>query len=57
MPTNVKIPAVGESITEGILSRWLVADARASTPTPPLFELETDKITTEVPPSTTGTKR
>ena len=44
----VKIPAVGESITEGTLSRWLVAEGAIVTDSTPLFELETDKISTEV---------
>ncbi|HYE06545.1 MAG TPA: 2-oxoglutarate dehydrogenase complex dihydrolipoyllysine-residue succinyltransferase [Planctomycetota bacterium] len=57
MPTTVKIPAVGESITEGILSRWLVADGARVDANTPLFELETDKITTEVQAGTTGTAR
>ncbi len=57
MATTVKIPAVGESITEGILSRWLVADKARVDANTPLFELETDKITTEVQAGTTGTVR
>ncbi len=44
----VKIPAVGESITEGTLSRWLIAEGAIVTDSTPLFELETDKISTEV---------
>ena len=49
MSIEVKIPAVGESITSGVLSTWhkqngdLVNDGEA------LFTLETDKISTEVP--------
>jgi 2-oxoglutarate dehydrogenase E2 component (dihydrolipoamide succinyltransferase) len=49
MSIEVKIPAVGESITSGVLSTWhkqngeLVSDGEA------LFTLETDKISTEVP--------
>ncbi len=57
MAFDVKIPAVGESITEGILSRWLVADGAIVTDSTPLFELETDKITTEVPAGTAGQVR
>jgi 2-oxoglutarate dehydrogenase E2 component (dihydrolipoamide succinyltransferase) len=45
---QVVIPAVGESITEGILSRWLVADGAIVAESTPLYELETDKISTEV---------
>ena len=50
----VKIPAVGESITEGTLSRWLVADGAVVTDSTPLFELETDKISTEVQSGVAG---
>ena len=45
---QVVIPAVGESITEGIFSRWLVADGAIVAESTPLYELETDKISTEV---------
>jgi len=53
----VKIPAVGESITEGTLSRWLVADGAVVTDSTPLFELETDKISTEVQSGMAGKVR
>ena len=54
MSIEVKIPAVGESITSGVLSGWhrkngdLVNDGEA------LFTLETDKISTEVPATGSG---
>ena len=57
MSIEVKIPAVGESITSGILSTWhkqngdLVNDGEA------LFTLETDKISTEVPAVGSGKLR
>ena len=54
MAHPVKIPAVGESITEGTLSRWLVQDGAVVTAETPLFELETDKITTEVQAGVAG---
>ena len=54
MPYDVKIPAVGESIAEGTLSRWLVADGAIVSDSTPLFELETDKITTEVQAGAAG---
>ena len=54
MAHAVKIPAVGESITEGTLSRWLVADGAVVTDSTPLFELETDKISTEVQSGVAG---
>ena len=47
MPT-VTIPAVGESVTEATVSRWLVADGAAVAMDQAIFEIETDKISTEV---------
>src|SRR5437588_8829328 len=57
MPTDIKVPAVGESITEGTISRWLKADGTAVRAEEPLFELETDKATTEVAATTSGVLR
>jgi 2-oxoglutarate dehydrogenase E2 component (dihydrolipoamide succinyltransferase) len=57
MSIEVKIPAVGESITSGVLSTWhkqngdMVNDGEA------LFTLETDKISTEVPAVGSGKLR
>lgn len=54
MSIEVKIPAVGESITSGVLAAWhkktgeIVKDGEA------LFTLETDKISTEIPASGSG---
>ncbi len=45
---EVKIPEVGESITEGILVEWLAADGAQVKVDDPLFVLETDKITMDV---------
>jgi len=50
----ITVPEVGESISEGFLSRWLVADGAAVKAGDPLFELETDKATTEVPAPASG---
>jgi len=44
---DVKIPALGESISSGILSKWHVKDGDTVTRGQPIFELETDKITSE----------
>lgn len=44
---EVKIPPMGESITSGILAKWHVADGAVVKKDQPLFELETDKITSE----------
>jgi 2-oxoglutarate dehydrogenase E2 component (dihydrolipoamide succinyltransferase) len=44
---EVKIPPMGESITSGILAKWHVNDGDNVKKDQPLFELETDKITSE----------
>ena len=43
----VKIPPMGESITSGVLAKWHVAEGATVRRDQPLFELETDKITSE----------
>jgi 2-oxoglutarate dehydrogenase E2 component (dihydrolipoamide succinyltransferase) len=47
MAIDVKIPPMGESITSGVLAKWHVADGTIVKKDQPLFELETDKITSE----------
>ncbi|MBI2498125.1 MAG: 2-oxoglutarate dehydrogenase complex dihydrolipoyllysine-residue succinyltransferase [Opitutae bacterium] len=47
MAIEVKIPPMGESITSGVLAKWHVADGAFVKKDQPLFELETDKITSE----------
>jgi 2-oxoglutarate dehydrogenase E2 component (dihydrolipoamide succinyltransferase) len=44
---DVKIPPMGESIASGVLAKWHVKDGDLVKKDQPLFELETDKITTE----------
>ena len=44
---EVKIPPLGESISSGVLAKWHVADGTVVKKDQPLFELETDKITSE----------
>jgi len=44
---EVKIPPMGESINTGVLAKWHVADGDVVKKDQPLFELETDKITSE----------
>ena len=44
---EVKIPPMGESISSGILAKWHVSDGDVVKKDQPLFELETDKITSE----------
>jgi 2-oxoglutarate dehydrogenase E2 component (dihydrolipoamide succinyltransferase) len=47
--TSIKVPPLGESITEAIISRWLKAEGDPVAPGETIVELETDKITVEVP--------
>ena len=54
MSTEVKIPAVGESITSGVLSGWLKQNGDTVKDGEPIFALETDKISTEVPAPASG---
>ncbi len=51
---DIKVPSVGESISEGILSRWLKPDGAPVKAGEPLFELETDKASTPVPAESSG---
>jgi 2-oxoglutarate dehydrogenase E2 component (dihydrolipoamide succinyltransferase) len=51
---EIKVPSVGESITEGTIARWLKKDGDAVAVNEPLFELETEKATTEVPATAAG---
>src|SRR5207244_4527014 len=48
MPIEIKVPSVGESITEGVLSRWLKKNGENVRADEPVLELETEKATTEV---------
>jgi 2-oxoglutarate dehydrogenase E2 component (dihydrolipoamide succinyltransferase) len=57
MPLDIKVPAVGESITEGTLARWLRKEGDVVHEGDPLFELETDKATGEVPAPGSGRLR
>ena len=51
---SIKVPSVGESITEGILARWLKADGAAVKAGEPLYELETDKASNVFPAEADG---
>jgi len=54
MPNSVKVPELGESITEAIVATWLKQPGDALSVDEPIVELETDKITVEVPAPTAG---
>jgi 2-oxoglutarate dehydrogenase E2 component (dihydrolipoamide succinyltransferase) len=55
MAIEIKVPAVGESIVEGTLARWLKKEGDHVETDEPLFELETEKATTEVVAPASGT--
>ncbi len=57
--TAIKVPPLGESIVEATVSRWLKKEGDRVAPGDTLVELETDKITVEVPTMSAGvlTKR
>uniref|UniRef100_UPI002E297F71 biotin/lipoyl-containing protein n=1 Tax=Actinomyces marmotae TaxID=2737173 RepID=UPI002E297F71 len=54
MSESVKMPALGESVTEGTVSSWLKAVGDTVTADEPLVEVATDKVDTEVPAPASG---
>ena len=52
---NIKMPQLGESVTEGTIEKWLVQPGDHVNKYDPLAEVNTDKVTAEVPSSFTGT--
>ncbi|MGQ0677340.1 MAG: 2-oxoglutarate dehydrogenase complex dihydrolipoyllysine-residue succinyltransferase [Rhodospirillales bacterium] len=48
MATQIVVPALGESVTEATVAKWLKAEGDAVAADEPLVELETDKVTLEV---------
>src|SRR6266545_1873316 len=54
MATPVKMPELGESITEGTITRWLKQEGDRVEADEPLFEISTDKVDTEVPSPVSG---
>jgi 2-oxoglutarate dehydrogenase E2 component (dihydrolipoamide succinyltransferase) len=54
MPIDIKIPSVGESITEGTIARWLKPNGAAVRADEPVLEVETDKATTEIAAPASG---
>ncbi len=55
MSTEVTLPALGESVTEGTVSRWLKAVGDTVSADEPLLEVSTDKVDTEIPSPAAGT--
>src|SRR3982751_7137114 len=54
MATDVQVPALGESITEGTLAQWLKKPGEALAADEAIASLETDKVTVEVPSPVAG---
>jgi 2-oxoglutarate dehydrogenase E2 component (dihydrolipoamide succinyltransferase) len=57
MPTNVDIPALGESVREAVLIKWHKSDGESVSKDEPLCELETDKANVDVPSPAAGVFR
>ncbi|WP_144785081.1 2-oxoglutarate dehydrogenase, E2 component, dihydrolipoamide succinyltransferase [Microbacterium sp. BH-3-3-3] len=53
--TEVKLPELGESVTEGTVTRWLKAVGDDVAVDEPLLEISTDKVDTEIPSPVAGT--
>ena len=53
--TTVKMPALGESVTEGTVTRWLKQEGDEVAVDEPLLEVSTDKVDTEIPSPVGGT--
>ncbi|SDN32045.1 2-oxoglutarate dehydrogenase, E2 component, dihydrolipoamide succinyltransferase [Streptomyces wuyuanensis] len=54
MPVSVTLPALGESVTEGTVTRWLKAEGERVEADEPLLEVSTDKVDTEIPAPASG---
>ena len=54
MATSVTLPALGESVTEGTVTRWLKQPGEEVQADEPLLEISTDKVDTEIPSPVSG---
>jgi 2-oxoglutarate dehydrogenase E2 component (dihydrolipoamide succinyltransferase) len=54
MATDIRVPTLGESVTEATIGRWFKKAGDAVAADEPLVELETDKVTVEVPAPAAG---
>src|SRR5437763_5111086 len=54
MTIEIKVPAMGESVTEATVGRWFKGEGDSVSRDEPLLELETDKVTVEVPAPADG---
>ena len=55
MAYELKLPDLGEGLTEGEVARWLVAEGQEVAEDEPLVEIQTDKTTVEIPSRAAGT--
>ena len=55
MTFSVTMPALGESVTEGTVTRWLKNEGDHVNVDEPLLEVSTDKVDTEIPSPVSGT--
>ncbi|MEV4888827.1 2-oxoglutarate dehydrogenase, E2 component, dihydrolipoamide succinyltransferase [Nonomuraea sp. NPDC055795] len=54
MPVSVQMPQLGESVTEGTVTRWLKKEGERVEADEPLLEVSTDKVDTEIPSPSAG---
>jgi 2-oxoglutarate dehydrogenase E2 component (dihydrolipoamide succinyltransferase) len=55
MAVEIRVPALGESVTEATVGQWFKKEGEAVVAEEPLVALETDKVTVEVPAPASGT--
>ncbi|MGO4831952.1 biotin/lipoyl-containing protein, partial [Rhizobiaceae sp. 2RAB30] len=55
MATEIRVPTLGESVTEATIGKWFKKAGDAIVADEPIVELETDKVTIEVPAPAAGT--
>ena len=55
MAYELKLPDLGEGLTEGEIARWLVSEGQEVAEDDPLVEIQTDKATVEIPSPYEGT--
>ena len=54
MSVSVSMPQLGESVTEGTVTRWLKKEGERVEADEPLLEVSTDKVDTEIPSPAAG---
>src|ERR1039457_4409564 len=57
MSVSVSMPQLGESVTEGTVTRWLKKEGERVEADEPLLEVSTDKVDTEIPSPVSGILR